>query len=164
MAKRKRKKLQVYSLSLLLVVSGKHLLHGKGVGRLIGNALLNSHMMGAALLSAGVFYTSKNYAKGHLSTEGDTCPEPAKDVDVETSSVSIKNSQGTPNIYIQNLSINITAPVVEQLNMNPQEVINQFTDQIGSLVNTCVCSQGALKRKNNKRSASPLSQRVCTPD
>ena len=32
------------------------------------------------------------------------------------------------SIQIQNLNINLTADVVHQLNMNPQEVINQFTE------------------------------------
>ena len=40
------------------------------------------------------------------------------------------SSQGTTIIHIENVTINITADVVHQLNMNPQEVINQLTEQI----------------------------------
>ena len=143
-------------LSNLLATSSKQLLQGTGAGRLIGAAFLSSPVLAATLLSAGAFYTSKIYAKenedtsddkileslqrtslnveidpsGQLSTTVNTVPDPVKDDNTCQSPVSVENRQGTTIIQIQNLNINLTAQVVEQLNMNPKEVINQLTEQI----------------------------------
>lgn len=42
----------------------------------------------------------------------------------------IENRQGTTVVHIDNLTINLNAEMVHQLNMNPKEVINQLAEQI----------------------------------
>ena len=47
-----------------------------------------------------------------------------------TDPVVIQNKQGNTTYIIQNLNIYITADVVNQLNLNPKEIINIIQDQL----------------------------------
>ena len=52
--------------------------------------------------------------------------------------IVVKRKKGTVIYNIQNITINVTAEVVNQLNMNPTEVVNHFHDQIENLVDSVV--------------------------
>lgn len=44
--------------------------------------------------------------------------------------ITVENKKGTTIYNIQNLNIYLTADIVQQLNINPQQVINQLHEQI----------------------------------
>jgi len=60
-----------------------------------------------------------------------SCPK-APESEPEKKPVEVKSPDGTTVFQIQNLNIYITAEVVNQLNMNPREVVNYFSDKIKS--------------------------------
>ncbi len=87
----------------------KCLLEGLGVTTL-GSSTIYSHVLLGTFLATGSFYIGKLFSCDNKE--------------------QVEHHQGTTAIHIDNLTINLTAETVQQLNMNPKEVINQFKDQI----------------------------------
>ena len=50
----------------------------------------------------------------------------------------VKHKSSTIIYNIQNITINVTADVVNQLNMCPQQVVNHFHNQITQAINQAV--------------------------
>ncbi len=86
---------------LTVAASSKFLLESLGATA-VGTSVISSPLLLGTLLAAGAFYIGK----------------------------LIDNHQGATVIHINNLVINLNAEMVQQLNMNPKEVINQLKDQI----------------------------------
>ena len=64
----------------------------------------------------------------------------------------VVKSQGSTVIYnIQNITINITTEVVTQLNMNPQQVVNHFHDQIKEALDKAVQKHYSTNRHNDHK-------------
>ncbi len=94
---------------LAVAASSKCLLESLGVTAL-GSSAIYAHILLGTMLAVGAFYIGK-----HISCDN-------KEM--------VENQQGTTAIHIDNVTINLNAEMVQQLNMNPKEVINQFKDQI----------------------------------
>ena len=112
------------TVSSAFAAGGKFLLESVGTS-VVGAAFLASPML-MRLFAAGAVHI------GRLFSDGDST-SPKADAPVgATDSMCIERQQGTTIIHIHNLAItiNLTADVVHQLNMNPEEVINQLTEQI----------------------------------
>lgn len=145
------------SVAPLLVATGsKFLLEGLGASA-IGAAAVASPMLVGTLLAAGAFYVSKLFTedesktsdsdnkilktlqrtsldvhidnRGQMSTTASTLAESSASANVDQQ-VKVENRQGTTVVHIDNLTINLNAEMVQQLNMNPKEVINQLAEQI----------------------------------
>lgn len=56
----------------------------------------------------------------------------------EAKPIVVKRNNGTVIYNIQNITININADVVTQLNMSPQQVVNHFHDQIQQVLDRAV--------------------------
>lgn len=52
--------------------------------------------------------------------------------------IVVKHKSSTIIYNIQNITINVTADVVNQLNMCPQQVVNHFHNQITQAINQAV--------------------------
>ena len=97
------------ALSPLAIAAGsKLLLESAGV---VGAVAISSPILVGSLLAAGAFCIGKIFSEDDESESGDA-------------------NQGITYVQIQNLNINLTADVVQQLNMNPKEVFNQLSEQI----------------------------------
>ena len=143
------------SVAPLVVAAGsKFLLEELGAAA-VGSAIVASPVLVSTLLAAGAFYVGKllsgdndNSADGkileslqrtsldvriaddgQMTTTVSTATETSASVKVDQQ-VTVKNQQGTTTVHIENLTINLNAEMVQQLNMNPKEVINQLTEQI----------------------------------
>ena len=126
------------TISSAIAASGKFLLESMGDSP-IRAAFLASPML-MRLLAAGALHIGK------LSSDDDST-SPIADAPVEaTGSMYVERKQGTTIIHIENLTINLNAEVVQQLNMNPEEVINQLSEQI---------QQASLKALSEKTTNSP---------
>ena len=53
-----------------------------------------------------------------------------RDYDKLVAPITVENKEGTTIYNIQNLNIYLTADIVQQLNVNPQQVMNQLHEQI----------------------------------
>lgn len=143
------------SLAPLAVAAGsKYLLEEVGA-MAVGTAVAASPLLVGTLLAAGAFYMRKLFSDdasssgdgkileslqrtsldvriaddGQMTTTVSTATETSKTVKVDDQ-VVVENHQGTTIVHINNLTINLNAEMVQQLNMNPKEVINQLTEQI----------------------------------
>jgi len=105
-----------------IAANGKFLLESIG-NSAIKAALLTSPML-MNLLAAGAVHIGKLFSDDDSTSPKDDTPVEA------TGSMYVERKQGTTIIHIENLTINLTAEVVQQLNINPEEVINQLTEQI----------------------------------
>ncbi len=94
---------------LAVAASSKCLLESLGAVT-IGSSAIYSHVLLGTMLAVGAFYIGKLFSSENKEM--------------------VENHQGTTAIHIDNLTINLNAETVQQLNMNPKEVINQFKDQI----------------------------------
>lgn len=143
------------SLAPLFVATGsKFLLEGLGASA-VGAAVAASPVLVGTLLAAGAFCMSKLFTEDDTKSQGDKILESLQrtsldlqiqqdgqmtttvSTSTETSAtvkvdqqVKVENRQGTTIVHIDNLTINLNAEMVQQLNMNPKEVINQLTEQI----------------------------------
>ncbi len=98
------------SLVPLAVAAGsKCLLESLGAIPL-GSSAIYAHVLLGTMLAVGAFYIGKLISCDNKEM--------------------VENHQGTTTIHIDNVTINLNAEMVQQLNMNPKEVINQFKDQI----------------------------------
>ena len=121
----------------------------------MGSALVASPVLVGTLLAAGAFYVGKLLSgdndksaegkildslqrtsldvriadDGQMTTTVSTARETSATVKVDQQ-VTVENQQGTTTVHIDNLTINLNAEMVQQLNINPKEVINQLTEQI----------------------------------
>ena len=145
------------SVAPLLVATGsKFLLEELGASA-IGAAAVTSPVLVGTLLAAGAFYVSKLFTEdeskagdndnkilkslqrtsldvhidneGQMSTTVSTASETTASISVDQQ-VKVENRQGSTVVHIDNLTINLNAEMVQQLNMNPKEVINQLAEQI----------------------------------
>ena len=142
------------SVAPLVVAGSKFLLEELGAAAL-GSALVASPVLVGTLLAAGAFYVGKLLSgdndksaegkildslqrtsldvriadDGQMTTTVSTARETSATVKVDQQ-VTVENQQGTTTVHIDNLTINLNAEMVQQLNMNPKEVINQLTEQI----------------------------------
>jgi len=139
---------------LAVAVTSKYMLERMGPAAL-GAAVSVSPLLVGTLLAAGAFCIGKLFSNDN-STHGDgkileslqrtsldvrieddgqttttvsTTTETSKTVKVDDP-VVVENHQGTTVVHINNLTINLNAEMVQQLNLNPKEVINQLTEQI----------------------------------
>ena len=74
--------------------------------------------------------------------DNNVCYQSAESNNTGKEPVVIKTNLGTTIYYIQNLHIHLTADVVQQLNINPQQVINQLHEQIREEINKVETKQG----------------------
>ena len=65
----------------------------------------------------------------HIFSHEDICIV-TDDPKTEAQPIVVKRKKGTVIYNIQNITINISADVVNQLNMNPQQVVNIIHDQL----------------------------------
>lgn len=148
---------------LVLAASSKFLLESAGVA---GAAAITSPFLVGSLLAAGAFCIGKLFSEDDASESGDakiieslqrtslnveiapsgevsTTVGNATKAAVKTSEqVVVERHQGTTIVQIQNLNINLTADVVQQLNMNPKEVINQLSEQINETTLNAIAKAG----------------------
>lgn len=144
-----------HSMAPLIVAAGsKFLLEGLGASA-FGAAIVTSPVLVTTLLAAGAFHIGKlfwgddndsNSGKileslqrtsldvhigkdGKMSSTVNTAAETSTSVK-DDHQVVVENHNGTMIVHINNLTINLNAELVQQLNMNPKEVINQLTDKI----------------------------------
>lgn len=143
------------SVAPLVVAAGSKFLLEELGATAVGAAVTASPVLVGTLLAAGAFYVGKLLAKddskstdgkiletlqrtsldvriaddGQMSTTVCTATETSATVKVDQQ-VTVENRQGTTTVHIDNLTINLNAEMVQQLNMNPKEVINQLTEQI----------------------------------
>ncbi len=143
------------SVATLAMAAGSRYLLSELGPVVLGSAVAASPVMVGTLLAAGAFYMSKLFTvdgdkeqdgkileslqrtsldvhiqqDGQISTTVSTSTEAAASVKLDQQ-VKVENHQGTTVIHIDNLIINLNAEMVQQLNLNPKEVINQLTEQI----------------------------------
>ena len=140
------------ALSPLAVAAGsKLLLESAGV---VGAVAISSPILVGSLLAAGAFCMGKLFSEDDESESGDakiieslqrtslnveiapsgevstTVGNAIKPTGITNEQVVVERNQGITYVQIQNLNINLTADVVQQLNMNPKEVFNQLSEQI----------------------------------
>ena len=109
-------------ISSAIAASGKFLL--ESIGDSAVRAVFLTSPMLMSLLAAGALRIGKLSSDDDRDSSKDDAPVKATD------SMYVERKQGTTIIHIENLTINLTAEVVQQLNMNPEEVVNQLTEQI----------------------------------
>lgn len=79
----------------------------------------------------GVFYLVAGEKKiSPLEMEVDLGLSCLKMADRPSQNVTVETKQGSAIYHIHNLNVYITADVVQQLNVNPQQVINMIKDQL----------------------------------
>lgn len=151
------KKSLIDSLSvapLLVATSSRFLLSELGPAAL-GSAVVASPVLVGTLLAAGAFYTSKLLTDdgdkeqdgkileslkrtsmdvkiqqdGQMTTTVSTSTEASASVKLDQQ-IEVETHQGTINFHIDNFTVILNAELVQQLNLNPKEVINQLSDQI----------------------------------
>lgn len=152
-----RSQMPKQSLVPFVIAAGsKVLLENMGAVGTIGAAaaFAASPFLVGSLLAAGAFHLGKLFFEDDASESRDTKIieslqrtslnveiAPSGEVSTTVSNatptadrpgkqVVIERRQETTIVQIQNLNINLTSDVVQQLNMNPKEVINQLTEQI----------------------------------
>ena len=125
-------------VSSALAASGRYFL--ESVSNSIFGAPFYASPMLMSLLAAGALRIGKLSSDDDRDSSKDDAPVKATD------SMYVERKQGTTIIHIENLTINLNAEVVQQLNMNPEEVVNQLTEQI---------QQTSLKALSEKTTNSP---------
>lgn len=70
-----------------------------------------------------------------------------KELAPEKQPIAVTTEDGKTVYQIQNINIFITAEVINQLNMNPQQVVNHFSDQIKAQLDDMVKWTFSLKEK-----------------
>lgn len=73
--------------------------------------------------------------------------EKEKELAPEEKPIAVTTEDGKTVYQIQNINIFITAEVINQLNMNPQQVVNHFSDQIKAQLDDMVKWTFSLKEK-----------------
>lgn len=142
---------------LMVAASSKYLLDELGAAA-VGAAVVASPHLVSTLLAAGAFYMGKLFSdddttdgdgkileslqrtsldvriadNGQMSTTVSTATETTRTVKVDKQ-VVVENRQGTTVVHIDNLTVNLNTEMVQQLNMNPKEVINKLSEEIKNL-------------------------------
>lgn len=142
---------------LMVAASSKFLLDELGAAA-VGTAVVASPLLVSTLLAAGAFYMGKLFSddnsadgdgkileslqrtsldvriadNGQMSTTVSTASETTRTVKVDKQ-VVVENRQGTTVVHIDNLTVNLNTEMVQQLNMNPKEVINKLSEEIKNL-------------------------------
>lgn len=142
---------------LMVAASSKYLLDELGAAA-VGTAVVASPLLVSTLLAAGAFYMGKLFSddngadgdgkileslqrtsldvriadNGQMSTTVSTATETTRIVKVDKQ-VVVENRQGTTVVHIDNLTVNLNTEMVQQLNMNPKEVINKLSEEIKNL-------------------------------
>lgn len=73
--------------------------------------------------------------------------EKEKELAPEKQPIAVTTEDGKTVYQIQNINIFITAEVINQLNMNPQQVVNHFSDQIKAQLDDMVKWTFSLKEQ-----------------
>ena len=142
---------------LMVAASSKFLLDELGAAA-VGTAVVASPLLVSTLLAASAFYMGKLFSdddsadgdgkileslqrtsldvriadNGQMSTTVSTASETTRTVKVDKQ-VVVENRQGTTVVHIDNLTVNLNTEMVQQLNMNPKEVINKLSEEIKNL-------------------------------
>ncbi len=90
---------------------------------------------GRYFLAAGDKNVSEKLQTFNSSVEDCAAPDPT------TPNVTVESKHGNTVYHIYNLTININADVVTQLNMNPEKVINLFEHNLEAEINKIANSQ-----------------------
>ena len=89
----------------------------------VGSAFAKAPAAACRLLAAGAFYMGKLLSDGKTSEN-----EIIRSIEKTNMDVEVDGK----NYHIDNLNMYLTAQTVNQLNMNPQEVINRFVQELKS--------------------------------